>query len=75
MGFKCRIGFHTWDGCQCMSCGSTRDKGHDWSNDCELCITCGKIRSGNHKWSGLKCSKCGKVGNNDGSTMVVASKK
>jgi formylglycine-generating enzyme required for sulfatase activity len=30
---------------------------HDWSEDCEKCIYCGKIREGQHDWS-KNCNKC-----------------
>ena len=61
MNFKCLLGFHEWAGCVCHACGKRRDQGHDWSKDCEDCVTCGKLRSSAHNWNGCKCSQCGKT--------------
>jgi hypothetical protein len=41
---KCSLNDHQWLGCKCTVCGKTRDEGHDWSKDCEICSICGKIR-------------------------------
>ena len=63
MSFKCKLGFHSWNGCKCIECGKERDQYHDWSEDCEKCSRCGKIRMGNyHDWwiDCEKCAKCGK---------------
>jgi len=70
MNLKCLLGSHKWDGCKCAVCGETRDKGHDCSEDCEICTRCGKIYPGLpmcHKgcgplkiWAGkLQCYTCG----------------
>jgi len=63
MSFKCKIGFHTWNGCKCTKCGKTRDEQHDWSQDCEKCSKCGMTRENQHDWSKdcEVCSKCGKT--------------
>ena len=64
MSFKCNIGLHTWDGCQCSVCGKTRDTGHDFSEDCCKCSRCGKeFDEDLHDWSQdcEKCAKCGKT--------------
>lgn len=37
MSVLCRLGLHNWQGCKCLSCGQTRDSGHDWSHDCGVC--------------------------------------
>lgn len=57
----CIVGFHKWDGCKCQQCGKDRDKGHDWSKDCEKCSLCGKARNNGHNWNGYICDKCGIV--------------
>lgn len=57
MSFKCKIGFHTWQGCKCSLCGKIRDKEHSWVG-C-LCSKCGRIRNQQHMWDGCKCSRCG----------------
>jgi hypothetical protein len=63
MSFRCKLGFHPWNGCKCSECGKTREEQHDWSNDCESCPICGKTRLNQHDW--LKdcetCSICGKT--------------
>jgi len=61
MALLCSIGFHSWDGCKCSTCGKTRDEGHDLSEDCETCAKCGKNSGGKHDWGpGDKCARCGK---------------
>ena len=57
----CKLGFHNWSGCRCVKCGKTRNEGHDWSKDCEVCTRCGFCRSNAHKWNGCKCSVCAKI--------------
>ena len=38
MSFKCKIGFHSWEGCKCSKCGKVRDEQHSWSkSQCSLC--------------------------------------
>jgi tetratricopeptide (TPR) repeat protein len=59
MNIKCKLGFHTWNGCICSKCGIVRDEQHDWKKDCEKCSKCGKPRVNQHDWNGCKCSKCG----------------
>ncbi|HEY5593062.1 MAG TPA: hypothetical protein VIK55_18860 [Paludibacter sp.] len=63
MAFKCKIGFHSWNGCKCSECGKTRDEQHDWSKDCEKCSKCDKTNENQHDWSKdcEKCSKCSKT--------------
>ena len=56
----CILGFHKWEGCKCVSCGKTRDEGHDWSKDCNACSRCGASRDDAHHWEGCKCMKCAK---------------
>ena len=63
---KCFFGFHKWRGCKCSKCGNTRDKNHDWTNDCEKCAECGKVKYRQHDWlkeseDCEKCSRCGKT--------------
>jgi hypothetical protein len=58
MGIACSLGLHTWNRCICTKCGKRRDKGHDWSINCEKCHICGKTRENVHSWVGCKCSKC-----------------
>jgi hypothetical protein len=58
MGLRCVLKSHEWSGCKCARCGTMR---HDWSEDCEKCITCGAIRQGSHEWRGCKCLVCGEV--------------
>lgn len=41
MRFKCLFGLHSWNGCTCAHCKATRNFGHDWSQDCEVCSKCG----------------------------------
>jgi len=41
MSFKCKIGFHDWNGCKCSACGKVRKQQHDWSVDFEKCSICG----------------------------------
>jgi len=62
MSIKCKIGFHSWNGCKCSDCGKIRNEHHDWRNDCDRCSICGKTRDDYHDWSEdcQKCSKCGK---------------
>jgi len=43
MAFKCKIGFHSWDGCKCSFCEKIRDEQHDWLKDYERCSKCGKL--------------------------------
>lgn len=62
MSIKCKLGLHSWNGCKCTICGQTRDKQHDWLENCEKCTTCGKTRENNHDWSN-DCEKCSKCGN------------
>jgi len=67
MSFKCKVGFHTWDGCKCSICGKIRETDHDVSADCNLCSRCGKIfDTDQHDWSDdcEKCVKCGKTREN-----------
>lgn len=66
MSLKCKLGFHSWNGCKCADCSKTRDEQHDWTEDCEKCSNCGKNRENMHDWSKdcEKCSKCGKNINN-----------
>jgi uncharacterized protein (TIGR02145 family) len=66
MSFKCKIGFHSWDGCKCSSCGKLRNELHDLSKDCGLCARCGKDMGDQHNWSQDcdKCSNCGKTREN-----------
>jgi hypothetical protein len=59
MNIRCCLGIHSWNGCRCSRCGAIRDKGHDWSKNCERCRTCSKARPNHHKWTGCKCSTCG----------------
>jgi uncharacterized protein (TIGR02145 family) len=64
MSFNCKIGFHSWNGCNCIHCGKTRDEQHDFSKNCEKCSKCGKIPDmDQHNWSDdcEKCSVCGKT--------------
>jgi hypothetical protein len=61
MGLLCIFGKHKWNGCKCSSCHITRDEGHDWSKDCEMCTLCGLAKKDSHKWEGCKCSTCGKT--------------
>lgn len=61
MSFKCKIGFHSWEGCKCSKCSIIRDEQHNWGNDCEKCSKCGKSRKEIHSWEGCKCSRCGKT--------------
>lgn len=63
MSIKCKLGFHSWDGCECTECAKIRDELHDWSNDCEKCSKCGKVKENQHDYSKdcEKCSKCGKT--------------
>ena len=65
MPFMCRLGMHSWSGCKCLSCGKTRDEGHDFHRDCEECSRCGKTRENAHDWDNggghCKCCVCGKV--------------
>ena len=56
MLFKCKLGFHTWDGCKCSSCGRIRGEQHAW--DGCTCTRCG-ISKG-HLYEGFKCTRCGK---------------
>ena len=49
MAFKCKIGFHTWNGCKCTDCGKTRDEQHEWSKDNKKCLKCGNINVDNIK--------------------------
>lgn len=56
---RCVIGFHKWDGCVCIRCGTSRTEGHDWNKNCEACSKCGYMRSDAHKWRGCKCCECG----------------
>src|SRR5271165_975228 len=63
MNLKCVIGMHEWNGCECSTCGKTRDEGHDWGRNCEKCASCGTVRSGAHDWSKNceKCARCAKT--------------
>ena len=61
MSIKCKLGFHSWDGCKCNQCGKTRDEQHDWKKDCEKCSKCGKTRENEHNWNGCKCTQCSKT--------------
>jgi hypothetical protein len=58
MRLACMFGRHSWAGCKCTACGTKRDKGHDWSQNCERCAICGMTRSGAHTWNGCKCCAC-----------------
>jgi hypothetical protein len=51
MGMECSSDSHGWDGCKCKVCGKVRDKGHDWSKDCEKCTRCGKPNKIGHNRS------------------------
>ena len=67
MSFKCKIGVHSWDGCQCTRCGKIRDEKHDLSTDCAKCSRCGQIFDENqHDWSEDcdKCATCGQTREN-----------
>lgn len=57
---RCLIGFHKWNGCQCLLCNTTRDTKHDW--DACICHRCGTIKpylDESHDWDGCICTKCG----------------
>ena len=64
MDFKCRIGFHSWEGCTCSGCYKTRNEQHNWLG-CK-CSKCGTIRDEHHDWSQdcEKCLKCGRTREN-----------
>jgi uncharacterized protein (TIGR02145 family) len=76
MSFKCKIGFHSWEGCTCKICGKVRDNQHDLSRDCEECSKCGKKLENQHNWSEDcdKCSACGKVRENKHSWLKDCEK-
>jgi len=57
----CKLGFHSWCGCKCKSCGGLRDQDHSWATDCKTCTRCGRTRAEAHDWQGCKCSLCGKT--------------
>ena len=60
MNFKCFIGRHTWSGCKCSVCGTTRDEDHQWDG-CK-CKSCGKTRDEGHQWEiGGCCKSCNKT--------------
>lgn len=59
MNIKCLLGSHDWFFCQCRQCGKKRNKGHDWSQNCEICEKCGLVRQNAHTWDGCKCTLCG----------------
>lgn len=40
MLLKCKLGFHSWNGCKCTKCGKARDEQHKWSN--WICTVCEK---------------------------------
>jgi uncharacterized protein (TIGR02145 family) len=40
MSIKCKLGYHTWDGCKCSKCGKTRDEQHNFVNN--ICKICGQ---------------------------------
>jgi hypothetical protein len=40
MTFKCKIGFHSWQGCKCYRCGKTRDKYHQLDKYIRKCKVC-----------------------------------
>ncbi len=61
MSVLCKIGIHSWSGCRCTRCYTSRDEKHDWSADCELCVKCQEHRRDSHIWDGCKCSRCGKI--------------
>jgi hypothetical protein len=56
--FFCKIGIHSWGGCTCLKCGTTRNRDHHW--DGCMCAQCGQTRSSNHRWNGCICTLCGK---------------
>ena len=77
MSFKCKIGFHSWDGCKCSICSKIRDAEHDLSADCGICSRCGKIfNEDQHDWSEDcdKCAKCGKTRENQHSWLKDCEK-
>lgn len=73
MAFNCTIGLHKWDGCKCTECGEIRDTHHEWSNDFENCLKCGKPHAHSCKTVNLskspgdyilladECTVCGKT--------------
>ena len=65
MNLMCTVGIHDWNGCECQKCGKIRDKGHDWTEDCQKCAKCGKTRDENHKWDGCRCTVCSKTRDED----------
>ena len=72
MAFKCKLGFHSWEGCKCSLCDKTRDAEHDLTADCGKCSRCGKtFKEDQHDWSGDcdKCAKCGKTRENQHSWL------
>ena len=54
---------HSWEGCKCKRCETTRDEigTHTW-NGC-ICLRCGKKRDHDHDWS-TDCTKCARCGGN-----------
>ena len=77
MSFKCKIGLHSWDGCKCSICGTTRDSEHDNTADCGICSRCGKIfTEDEHDWSTDcdKCATCGKTRENQHSWIKDCEK-
>ncbi len=75
MKISCTFGFHKWVGCKCSTCGKTRNKGHDWSKDCESCSQCGKTRSNCHAWNSIRCTQCGKSRDPGNEKFVINTRK
>ena len=61
MSLRCKIGLHSWNGCECSICGKWRDEQHDWSKNCEECSICNKKRFIQHDY----CRVCGRCKNCD----------
>jgi len=57
MSLKCWLGFHTWNGCTCTTCGKVRNEQHHL--DGCTCTTCGKACEEKHNWEGCTCTLCG----------------
>jgi len=63
VGLLCKLLGHRWDGCRCVRCGQTNDKGHRWvetDGKCErACSVCGRTETVPCTWFHCRCERCG----------------
>lgn len=67
VGFLCKIGFHSWNGCMCRSCGEFYKEKGEWAGHiwegciCRTCRCHKRIEDSGHDFDECHCRKCGQI--------------